>query len=1053
MSRPRGWFGIVFCVLASVVLVAAGCQSHDIIRPTTPSQVTIEVPRVEVPEGRPIVHRRSQPPMGLTASDGTGLRLASVRSRSVVEGPLAFTELDLAFDNPEARTLEGRFSITLPPQATVSRFAMKIEDDWQEAEVVETKEAREAYEDFLHRKQDPALLEQSAGNEFSARVFPIPANARKEIVLSYVQQVTAGATPVVPLQGLPEIDSVDVAVQQVGAPRPFQAIRREKYKPSGDFGFDPAAVQVSAGVRAGNLVVVPVRLGLDTHPDPIRSAAILVDTSASRALGLDDEIRVLDAAVRKVVADGGPQANVVIACFDQTVDTLYEGAAIAFGETHRARIRARQALGASNLEQALRWTSQHAKPHDIKRVILITDGVATAGEINESKLRQNVKGLAEVGIERLDVVAVGGLRDEVMLRGLVTSGLARDGVVAEADSDAASLERKLTRITHSGIPVQVENAGWSWPSKLDGVQSGDEVVVVAEVPEGQPVRVKVGNEPAEVYQLVGAERALLERTWARSKIDSLLDRERAEGSRENLSKEIVDLSKRYRVLSPYTSMLVLETDDDYARFGLDRRALSDVLVVRDGRVVSISRQRSDSVQSPIRIARNAPPTTPAPSAANAPVIHERTRPPADSETSVAAGGRPGVSSGAGLGLSGMGEGGGGLGEGGIGLGSVGSLGHGSGTVSGSGFGTGHGRLSGSHRAQSPQVRMGATEISGRIPPELVQRVVRQSYGRFRRCYQNGLHNDRNLSGRVVVRFVIDTHGAVSVATDSGSDLRSPTVIECVVQAFYSLQFPQPSGGVVTVVYPIVFSPEGLAGGADPREAPPVADKPAIADPYSGTFKQVMFEIAAGRTTEATDLALSWRTSEPGNVLAYVATGEAAEARGDVVLASRAYGSIIDLYPARADFRRFAAAWIKAQPKRAGEILDRLRKQKGTIENAPSLRFVLNWETDANDVDLHVFDDRGGHAFFGRKNLPSGGELYADVTTGYGPECFAIRTPKAQRAGVYTLQANYYSRGPMGYGMGKLEIIDHDGQGGLTFDERPYVVMVDRGFVDLGTVKK
>jgi hypothetical protein len=53
---------------------------------------------------------------------------------------------------------------------------------------------------------------------------------------------------------------------------------------------------------------------------------------------------------------------------------------------------------------------------------------------------------------------------------------------------------------------------------------------------------------------------------------------------------------------------------------------------------------------------------------------------------------------------------------------------------------------------------------------------------------------------------------------------------------------------------------------------------------------------------------------------------------------------------------------------------------------------------------------------------------------------------------YTLQAHYYSRGPMGYGMGKLEIIDHDGKGGLKFEERPFVVMVDHAFVDLGTVR-
>ena len=39
---------------------------------------------------------------------------------------------------------------------------------------------------------------------------------------------------------------------------------------------------------------------------------------------------------------------------------------------------------------------------------------------------------------------------------------------------------------------------------------------------------------------------------------------------------------------------------------------------------------------------------------------------------------------------------------------------------------------------------------------------------------------------------------------------------------------------------------------------------------------------------------------------------------------------------------------------------------------------------------------------------------------------------------------------MGYGMGKLQIIEHDGQGGLRFEERPFVVMDDGAYVDLGT---
>ena len=66
-------------------------------------------------------------PVSLTASDGTGLKLVSLRARAVVEEPLAFTELHLVFENP--------FEIDMPPGAAISRFSMKVHGAWQEGEV------------------------------------------------------------------------------------------------------------------------------------------------------------------------------------------------------------------------------------------------------------------------------------------------------------------------------------------------------------------------------------------------------------------------------------------------------------------------------------------------------------------------------------------------------------------------------------------------------------------------------------------------------------------------------------------------------------------------------------------------------------------------------------------------------------------------------------------------------------------------------------------------------------------------------------------------------
>ena len=68
----------------------------------------------------------------------------------------------------------------------------------------------------------------------------------------------------------------------------------------------------------------------------------------------------------------------------------------------------------------------------------------------------------------------------------------------------------------------------------------------------------------------------------------------------------------------------------------------------------------------------------------------------------------------------------------------------------------------------------------------------------------------------------------------------------------------------------------------------------------------------------------------------------------------------------------------------------------------------------------------------------------------GPEAFTI--DNAPKAYPYRLLVRYYARGPMGFGMGKVQVIGHDGKGKLSFDERPFVLMKDHAIIDLGEVR-
>ncbi len=107
---------------------------------------------------------------------------------------------------------------------------------------------------------------------------------------------------------------------------------------------------------------------------------------------------------------------------------------------------------------------------------------------------------------------------------------------------------------------------------------------------------------------------------------------------------------------------------------------------------------------------------------------------------------------------------------------------------------------------APLVRQGPTTVNGKLPAEVVGRILRQNVGRVRMCYEVGRTKNAKLEGRVNVRFVIDGAGNVPNVTDGGSDLPDANVARCVQRAYTALQFPQPESGVVTVVTSLMFSP-------------------------------------------------------------------------------------------------------------------------------------------------------------------------------------------------------------------------------------------------------
>jgi TonB family protein len=319
---------------------------------------------------------------------------------------------------------------------------------------------------------------------------------------------------------------------------------------------------------------------------------------------------------------------------------------------------------------------------------------------------------------------------------------------------------------------------------------------------------------------------------------------------------------------------------------------------------------------------------------------------------------------------------------------------------------------------------------GALPREIIQRVINQHRNQIRYCYEIELQRQHDLEGRVAVRWITSATGAVARVDIAESTLNNDNVESCIRAKIRAWQFPAPAGGgIVEVNYPFVFRPTGGGGGASrsepitvplpsprlaqPRHVDQVDDlraeqlRVSSVPPYMGRFATIKSLLAAGRRHRAHKKALAWRAGSPGDVMALLALGKTYAAIGENDSAARAYGSLIDLFPFRADMRRHAGQRLEELNTRAALAL-------------------------ALDSYAKAVEQRPDH--------PSSHRLYA----------YALLKVKRHKQAFAAL-SRYYSRGPMGYGMGKLQVIEHDGSGGLRFDERPFVIMRDGAYVDLGRV--
>jgi hypothetical protein len=1028
-------------------------------RPTPPK------PRIPGEISHERKHASSEAPMRLTASDGTGLLLRRLQVRGVIDDPVSLTELHLTFENPHDRVLDGAFELLLPEGAEISHFAMMVGGEWVSSEVVEREQAQQVYDAHKHMKRDPALLERERGRRFTGRVFPIAPRERKQIRVSYTSMhEQLGAVYRVPLAGLPRIDEFDLQVvrrDDTLERHGEHEVLREDFTVALD---GPGAVGLTAGSEALlRLVPIPAR-PLADYQQP-KHLSILVDTSASMAGAARASEDTLAGLIEALGQAGLGQLPLEVLAFDQTRELMYRGP-VAGAQAAVETLRKRTWLGASDLVAAL-----DAIDPSVDRVILLGDGELSAGADSRFELAQALERARERGVVRLDVVALGRGADLELLDWMVASERLESGLVLDAERSApVTWIGDLLAPPGGQVNVAVAGAKQVWPASFDGLRPGQSVLVHASFAREAPPRAKVTLSGAangtEVIELGRGDDPLIARSIAMLRVRALIAELEAGSSEASLKHELVALSKQWGILTDYTAMLVLESEQAYAEFGIAGGAEAE------GLPGAASRDFTAVLELAPMASRDA----------------------------------------AGISLAGT------NGAESVAYGTVGS------------------------RMRSPKrwtARARGQRVGTRIAglPKSVRALERELDEAMQVCSQHlaaysSDYTDERLFD-ITLALHLDPAGQLVEVRSASAD--EPDLFDCARYQLgklageeFDLRPPKSKPAFELLRrYSIEFT-RGSGFAPDDWRLPEVVEfarERAFAGQSgaAGWAKFINEDIEAGLLDEALDVAWTWQRARPGEVLPYVSLGRALAAKGEREEAARAYGSLIDLHPARAETRRFAGALLESidddealtlaidtyrkaralrpdhpsgyqalalalarrgdyqdsvdtlvdaigrsyAEDRFGEAVELLRRDLASLAAAAILArpesrdevltqlvdamivpeavardwLTLSWETDASHLSLQVGDIEGTfHVYDGVAPMSQ------DVTSGFGPQGFewTDAIPGPIEAWVYVSEF-----GPEGVAMGCIRRVRFDGAGQLEFETRPFVIWPGQVRVALG----
>ncbi len=553
-----------------------------------------------------------------SAAAGTPSRPLEIKRQSVrarIADGVAETEVDQTFWNPSDRAVEGYYWFTVPEHALVTGFALETNGVLIEGEVVERKEAAAKYEAAVERANDPALLEWINGRSYRARIFPIPAIGSRRVVLRYVEPVALGDGRirwVYPLaHGQTEAQTIDefslaldlgalgqdatlstlpdARVEQGGR---LITMRRSVYSPHADFQVELIPKKAVSPLRATRFKsgadqadFVMLRWVPDVDWSAVKESGADMVLAVDVSAGGDDADRQLKlAGAEATLRNLAVGDHFAVMTTDVQPRVVYPDQGLAAAEpAHVAkaleRLASTLAGGATDLGAMFDPGLSRLHAAEQPALIYIGDGLATSGELGGAQLVERLRRSLEGARARFFSIGVGADANHPLLERLSAVG---GGQHFRVDDDERAVREALQLTAAIKTPTITEldlDVGVGLDEPLSNVSGklvhGQELVLLArthhDLPKTATVRGRLGGKPfTRSYDLTlreGAATAMVPRFWAAEFARRLLGRT---AKPDEARGKVISLSLEYGLVTPYSSILALDSEAAYQQMGIPR---------------------------------------------------------------------------------------------------------------------------------------------------------------------------------------------------------------------------------------------------------------------------------------------------------------------------------------------------------------------------------------------------------------------------------------------------------------------------------------------------